>query len=678
MLVCVCASMAFSIDQGQLERILSQPILDPIQTLNEVEVYAGSQVPQIPTFSTAEQWSSYAKETRAEVLSNVMLRGEAAKWAKAPCKVEWLETISGGPGYHIRKVRFEALPGFWIPALLYVPDHLSGKVPAVLEVNGHDMGKVQDNKQIRSINEAKRGMIVLNPDWVGTGQLISDSHFWLNEIDLCGTSGVGVFYLALERALDVLLSVDHVDPNRVAVTGYSGGGWQTIIISSLDTRVKLANPVAGFTGFLDKVLFPPHNLGDPEQEPADLARFADFTILAQLMAPRPTLFTNNGKESCCFRADNTLPFLMHAALPVFRLLGAEGNLEYHINYNPGIHNYGQNNREAFYEFLGKHFYPDDKDYSWQEIPSEDELKTAEHLHVDLPANNEDLNSLAISLSRKLPRDRNLPTEKTAAELWRKTSQEKLRGIVRAKDYQVVPRPVLNFEEVGGLKVTLYQLKLSGIWTVPAVMFDKGKGTPITILVSDKGRKTVAAETERLLHEGRSVLAVDPLYFGESKIVPLTQEHDAEQDYYFALLLSGLGDRLLGLDASQLCAIARWQNHTHASPVEIDALGPRTSLAALVAASLESRSIGSLKLDEILPSLKEVIERKATIQQAPEALCFGLLEWFDIPQLIALVAPRPVTVSNPTPRLEQGVKALENYFLATGVHLNSGPSRMSLK
>src|SRR5258708_11258230 len=87
------------------------------------------------------------------------------------------------------------------------------------------------------INLAKRGMIALNPEWFGRGQLNTNgfAHGRLNQLDLLGTSGVSVFYLSLKRSLDLLLSHEHADTQRVAVTGLSGGGWQTIFLSSLDS-----------------------------------------------------------------------------------------------------------------------------------------------------------------------------------------------------------------------------------------------------------------------------------------------------------------------------------------------------------------------------------------------------------------------------------------------------------
>ena len=204
-------------------------------------------------------------------------------------RIEWLDTIPGGPGYHIKKLRYEALPGLWIPALLYEPDQLKGRVPVVLNVNGHDSkGKAAPYKQIRCINLAKRGMLALNVEWLGMGQLQGDgfSHNRMNQLDLCGTSGLAVFYLVMQRGLDVLVDHPHADVERVAMAGLSGGGWQTILLSSLDRRVTLANPVAGYSSFKTRVEFFA-DLGDSEQAPTDLAMLADYTAPHRLAGAAP-------------------------------------------------------------------------------------------------------------------------------------------------------------------------------------------------------------------------------------------------------------------------------------------------------------------------------------------------------------------------------------------------------
>src|SRR5262249_13945845 len=163
----------------------------------------------------------------------------------------------------------------------------SGKAPVSLAVNGHEAkGKAVDYKQIRCINMVKRGMIVLNVEWLGMGQLRGPgyAHGCMNQLDLCGSSGVAPFYLSMSRGLDILLAHSNADPKRVAVSGLSGGGWQTIFISSLDTRVTLTNPVAGYSGFRTRIQ---HfkDLGDSEQTPCDLGAVTDYAELTAMMAP---------------------------------------------------------------------------------------------------------------------------------------------------------------------------------------------------------------------------------------------------------------------------------------------------------------------------------------------------------------------------------------------------------
>ncbi len=147
-----------------------------------------------------------------------------------------------------------------------------------------------------AINLAKRGMLSLSLEWFGMGQLRTGgfAHGRLNQLDLCGASGLAPFYLALSRAIDVGLSLEHADKNRVLVTGLSGGGWQTILISSLDERVTLANPVAGYGSFFTNLAF--GDMGDSEQAPADMAMVADYTHLTALRAAAYVVDVQRGRR----------------------------------------------------------------------------------------------------------------------------------------------------------------------------------------------------------------------------------------------------------------------------------------------------------------------------------------------------------------------------------------------
>ncbi|MGA1210256.1 MAG: 2Fe-2S iron-sulfur cluster-binding protein, partial [Gemmobacter sp.] len=217
-----------------LHELLSHPILAPNPPVVEVQAYTAQRVPPLKIPTARADWEAYRQDIRRRVLDDVIFRGEAKAWRDEKVRVEWLETIPGGPGYRIKKLRYEAVPGMWVPSLLYEPERLQGKVPVVINVNGHDVkdGKAADYKQTRCINQAKRGLLALNVEWLGMGQLNTPGfgHYKMNQLDLTGTSGIAPFYLAMKRAIDVALEHPNADPERVAVTGLSGGGWQTIFI----------------------------------------------------------------------------------------------------------------------------------------------------------------------------------------------------------------------------------------------------------------------------------------------------------------------------------------------------------------------------------------------------------------------------------------------------------------
>jgi hypothetical protein len=440
-----------------------------------------------------------------------------------------------GKGYVLRKLRYEALPGLWIPAVLYEPDNLGEKVPAVLNVNGHAAtGKATPYKQIRCINQAKRGMLAMNLEWIGMGQLRGEgySHNHLALLDLCGRSGVSVFYLAMARGLDVLLDHPHADLARTAVTGLSGGGWQTIILSSLDTRVRLAVPVAGHSSVRQRV---PHrsSIGDLEQNPVDLVSIADYVHLNALLAPRPALMIYNAKDDCCFVADAVKSNTYDPVVPVYQQAGAADALEYYVNHDPGTHNYDLDNRQQFYRFIQKHF-GSGQACGDAEIPSDDEVQTAEALHVPLPEGNATFFSLAAEAAKELPRR---DPEATPAAL-----RDRLKSILRFQKLAGSGVCSGAAETLAGRTVQRFRIQAGNEWCVPAVLVRGEKAERTTLLMSDSGFTACSGPIEELVAAGQQVIALDPVLIGHAK-----PDAGIAQD---AMLLGTVGQRPLGIQVAQ--------------------------------------------------------------------------------------------------------------------------------
>lgn len=640
-------------DETAIRAALEKPIGSPDITLAETQKFVERRIAVLPRFDRRQEWESYASALRQRVLDEVVFRGAAASWRDAQTRVEWREELKPGDGYTIRKLRYEALPGMWIPALLYTPDGLSGKRAAAMNVNGHDgAGKAADYKQIRCINQVKRGMVVLNLEWLGMGQLSGAdySHARMNQLDLCGASGLAPFYLAMKRGLDILLSHENVDPQRIAVTGLSGGGWQTIVISSLDTRVTLSNPVAGYSSFRTR-LSHFKDLGDSEQTPTDLGAIADYTHLTAMLAPRPALLTFCRQDDCCFEAPYALPPLLEAAEPVYALYEQPSRLKSHINSDPGTHNYGLDNRLAHYRMLGEFFFAGES-FDPAEIPSEKEVQTADALRVELPEGNATFHSLARDLAQTLPRNSELPADIGAVGAWRSRRAQELRRLTRFADY-VCASETVEKNDIGGVAVESKRFRIGDDWTVPAVVFEPKEAAATVLLVSEEGRAALASRTAELVAAGNRVIAFDPFYLGECRFT--------QRDYLFGLLVHTVGERVLGLQASQTAAIARWARQKYGHAVSLESKGPRSSLFCLVAMALESDAIGEASLAGSYGSLKEVIEQNLAVTSAPDLFCFGLLEEFDILQLSAIAAPRLLRFPSPGDRARSELAPLADWY-----------------
>jgi dienelactone hydrolase len=604
--------------QAGVDEALKRAILAPEQTRIDTQVWAASKVPVLQVPQAREAWEAYANALRQRILDEVVYRGAAREWREQKVSVEQFGELAGN-GYIVRKLRFEAVPGLHVPALLYEPVPAPTEpTPVVLNFNGHEgTGLGNSYHQARCINLAKKGLYAINVEWLGQSQLATEGlqHYRMNQLDLVGTPGLAVFYESLRRTVDLSMQLPHADASRIAVTGLSGGGWQTILLSALDTRVALANPVAGFSSYVTRAQWPDKDLGDSEQTPSDLASIADYTHLSALMAPRALQLTYNAKDNCCYRGDYALGPLVQQATPVFELFRAGDRFTYHVNHDEG-HNYETDNREAFYRFLHTRLLGGRSTFDPREIDVTSEIRDVSLLTVPVPKDNADFRSLALQIAVGFPR---VGTPR----------RERLAELVRYRRYD--PRAAAAGSEGG---TSFWRLQMDH-WTVPLVEIAPAAPRGTVVLLADEGRAAAGVDARRILDENRRVAAVDPFYFGESSL--------GQRDFLFGLLVSALGERPLGIQAGEVAATARWLAARHGSPVGIVARGPRTSLIALVAAALEPEAVAGIEVHDSWRTLREVFSRNITAQQMPEMFTFGLLEEFDVPQIEHLVSPRLVTV-----------------------------------
>ncbi len=630
----VAKAASFGFAQPTLESVLREPLTGQVTITEQHRNFVRSRLMPLMPAETAQQWQRRAAQLRAKVLDDVVFRGVPATWREHQPQVVWHEVIETEHGYRIRKLRIEALPGLWIPALLYEPEDLRDRVPAVLNLNGHEAtGKSTAYKQLRCINLAKRGMLALNLEWLGMGQLRSDGfkHNHLSKLDLCGRSGLSVFFLAMAGGLDVLLDHPHADRQRTAVTGLSGGGWQTIMLSSLDTRVRLAVPVAGHSAIVQR-LEHPGSIGDLEQIPNDLAMTAGYVQLTALMTPRPMLMIYNSQDNCCFVADTVKPNTFDPIVPFYAQAGAADKLAYYANSNPGTHNYDQDNREQLYRFLDRHFFPMEK-RAFQEPDALDEVLTHQELSVPLPDEIADFHTLAAEAAQGLPK----PLPETVEK-----QRELLRRILRYQEPATSATRFTGPQPTGDFIVRQLRLKI-GDWELPATLVESDIVRGHVVLLADGGYASQLSRIAELATNGNRVLAIDPLLIGHS-----TPQQGAK--YQNAMLLASVGERPLGIQAAQTVAVSRFLARVFdAESIEIDANGATTSLVARCAAAIDGGTvIASVITRGEAESLHDFLKPGPSYGGTPEVYCFGLLEFFDIKELIQL-AKRQASLELPKTR-----------------------------
>ncbi len=290
-------------------------------------------------YNDVESWEKRNAGLKSCLLAALRLNKMPARPTSKPI----ITGIRKFDGYTVENIAIETLPGLYVCGSLYRPAKLKGKVPVVLNPDGHfSRGRYREDCQYRCATLARMGAMAFSYDLFGWD---GESLLQIKSTDHRRSLVQSIHALNAMRILDYLLTLNEGDPNRVAITGASGGGSHTMLMTAIDDRIKLSVPVAMLSSY--------HSGGCPCESGMGVHLCGGGTNnveIAAMAAPRPQLIISDGKDWTQNFPQNEFPFLQR----VYSFYNKTGVLQNAHFPNEG-HDYGTNKRKAMFDFIAQQF-----------------------------------------------------------------------------------------------------------------------------------------------------------------------------------------------------------------------------------------------------------------------------------------------------------------------------------
>lgn len=591
---------------------------------------------------------------RIEKLKEQFLASIGGLPEKTPLKPQIVGRLDR-KSFTVEKLLYQSLPGYYVTACLYLPKVRQKPAPAVIYCSGH-AGQAFRSPTYQGVilNLVQKGFIVLAFDPIGQGERYqyldakgqpnrggpTNEHSYAGIQALLTGSSIARYMIHDGiRAVDYLISRPEVDSTRIGITGRSGGGTQSAYIAAFDSRILAAAPENYITSF--RRIWQTNGPQDAEQNfIGGIQKGLEHADLLTVRAPKPTLVLTTTRDIFSIQGARETIAEVES---VYRLFDAEDQFLW--TEDDAGHQSTTSNREAMYAFFQEHLQlPGDPTDHPMELFTEEELRITQTGQVVTALESKTV--FDINKEQFLSNKQDFSDEKALRSTMQATlnitpvsvePQAVFTGRIRRDDFVIEK----NFLEFSGAHYPIPFLHAHD----PSM-----NAQPLVVYLNSKGKEaalTAGGEVEQLVQAGYQVIAPDLLNVGELTSTFRGDSYIDGIDYNLILGSDLVGKSLTTFwveDLIHLLDHIRFKIELKEKKLIL--VADRTLCTpALHLAALRPDFV-HLVLKEPLVSLARLLETRRYVPAFAYEVIPGMLQNYDLPDLMPLIRPATLTIINP--------------------------------
>ncbi|MEP7257648.1 MAG: acetylxylan esterase, partial [Flavitalea sp.] len=452
-----------------------------------------------------KDWDKYRAELRKEIIKKT----GAIINHELPIDIKKLSELKM-PGYLIQNIIFQGRPGGYATANLFIPDG-KGPFPAVINLHAHS-GRFDDDDQGVGHSLALNGYVCLSVDPWGAGERttihgkeeyhgasLGASFFNIGE------SLMGAQISDNIRGVDLLCSLPYVDAKNIGAAGASGGGNQTMWLAAADGRIKAADPVVS-VGTFEAYVMRDNCICETL---IDGLTFTEEAGVLALVSPGAIQLCNHLKDEGPSFFPSEMLRSYHNALPVFKMMGVEKNIDYKIFDLP--HGYLAQDRQAMLGWFDLHLKGIGNGEPKAEIPYK--ILHDGELMVFPKGKRDSSVYTTASYCKKIGSElRSEMLHATAIDQPKK--KKELNKILRSESSEAIKEIHYYTSESGWERMAI---ETAGGKLIPLlIQLPKQASLGYTLLINPKGKKSIPAEIiESHQKKGSGIVLLDLSGTGEA-------------------------------------------------------------------------------------------------------------------------------------------------------------------